>query len=91
MKFIIDNKVYDTEKSTLICRYEEKPIDFFKIGRTHDIYATSKKKLFHVSYGPTEETLAEALDDKTGMKLLNKHCSGIIFNAYVSIFQTEEM
>ena len=90
MKFIIDNKIYDTDKSTLLCKYEETPLELFGPGRTHEIYISKKRQVFHVSYGPTTETFAETLDNKKALELFNAHSSGIIYENYLANFETEE-
>lgn len=90
MKFIIDNKIYDTDKSTLLCVWEEKSLDLLEVGRRHEIYITKKRQVFHVSYGPMTETFTETLDNKKALELFNAHSSGIIYENYLANFETEE-
>lgn len=90
MKFIISGKVYDTEKSTLICTFTEKGESPWEIGYRNEIYVTAKKHLFLVKYNQTGISYVKKLDTKESGTLLDCHAADINIEAYTSIFETEE-
>lgn len=98
MKFIISNKVYDTEKSTLICSYEEQAegekdkMDFFstRLQPFVQIYVTPKKLMFLVRKNPNGTYFAKKLEESEAGELLDKHTNYIDYEAYTGIFDVGE-
>lgn len=90
MRYIIGGKVYDTEKSTLICTFEEERENPMELNIKNEMYVTPKKQIFLVKYDHKGVCEAKKLDEIESRELLDRHCINIDYNAYTSIFETED-
>ncbi len=94
MKYIIDNKEYDTDTAVLLCHWKDNYgmdglVGFFSGPNNHYIYATKKKNLFHV-VECLGETHAEIMDTETAQKVFDDHCEAIDIEAYKTVFDVKE-
>lgn len=90
MKYIIGGKVYDTEKSTKICTFEEERKNTMELNIKNEIYVTPKKQFFLVKYNYAGVFAVKKLDTKESDDLLDRYSANIDYDAYISIFEVEE-
>lgn len=87
MKFIINKKIYDTEKSELVIEFYKKwkvqsIVGILNLTKLSELYRTKKGNWFIVAKGDYDSYHVEVVDDIQVQKILSDHGEIEKYNKY---------